>query len=183
MKSLLLSFFMVSWVLNAQEKSFEGEVNAIAKKYDTLWDSSKETIVFTGSSSIRQWESLQERFPNQQIVNTGFGGSQASDLLQYSKILRTIISDVQTRRPNTQIILIAVKPSPARWQLKKQYKKLNRQYKRLSKKNQLLDFADVWTPMLNEKKVRKDIFTNDQLHMNDKGYQIWYNVLMKFVED
>jgi lysophospholipase L1-like esterase len=27
------------------------------------------------------WEDLQDRFPDQQILNTGFGGSQASDLL------------------------------------------------------------------------------------------------------
>ena len=29
------------------------------------------------------WEDLQERFPGQKILNTGFGGSQASDLLYY----------------------------------------------------------------------------------------------------
>ena len=55
----------------------------IVKRNDSLWDSSRETIVFTGSSSIRFWEDLQERFPENQVLNAGFGGSQASDLLYH----------------------------------------------------------------------------------------------------
>src|SRR5262245_34536441 len=42
----------------------------------------KENIVlFTGSSTIRMWKSLQSDFPKYNIVNRGFGGSQTSDLL------------------------------------------------------------------------------------------------------
>ncbi len=63
---------------------FQEEVLAIQEKYETLWDSTKETIVFTGSSSIRTWKNLQEIFPEYQIVNSGFGGSQATDLLAYT---------------------------------------------------------------------------------------------------
>ncbi len=37
-------------------------------------------IVFTGSSSIRFWASLQEDFPDHQVLNRGFGGSHMSDL-------------------------------------------------------------------------------------------------------
>jgi lysophospholipase L1-like esterase len=63
---------------------YEREVDQIIKRYDTLWDSSKETIVFTGSSSIRLWRDLEQRFPEHQIVNTAFGGSHSSDLLMYA---------------------------------------------------------------------------------------------------
>lgn len=62
---------------------FEAEVTLMKKKIDSLWDQSTPTLVFTGSSSIRMWTDLQERFPGKQILNTGFGGSQASDLLFY----------------------------------------------------------------------------------------------------
>jgi len=66
---------------------FAEEVNALEKKYDSLWDANKETIVFTGSSSIKYWKSLESKFPNHQIVNTGFGGSKASDLLLHTEAL------------------------------------------------------------------------------------------------
>jgi lysophospholipase L1-like esterase len=76
---------MISLGTVAQDPArLEDEVLSIEQRYDTIWDSSTETIVFTGSSSIRLWKDLEDLFPNHQIVNTGFGGSQASDLLVYS---------------------------------------------------------------------------------------------------
>lgn len=70
--------------LKAQDPlRFEEEIRQLKNRNDTVWDSDKPTLVFTGSSSIRLWEDLQDRFPDRQILNTGFGGSQASDLLYY----------------------------------------------------------------------------------------------------
>jgi len=43
----------------------------------------KDIVLFTGSSSIRMWNSVQTDFPKYNIVNRGFGGSQTSDLLFY----------------------------------------------------------------------------------------------------
>ncbi len=191
---------------------FQTEVENIQKKYDTLWDASKETIVFTGSSSIRTWNDLNELFEDHQIVNTGFGASQATDLLAYAneliltfnpyqvfiyegdndiaankrpkKIVNTtseIIKRIRDKNRDTQIILIAAKPSAARWSLKRKFKNLNRKFKRLCKKDNLLQFADVWKPMLQGRKLKKDIFEEDGLHMNAKGYEIWYTVIKPFI--
>lgn len=43
----------------------------------------KNPIVFTGSSSFRLWTNVASDFPNLSIVNTGFGGSQLSDVLEH----------------------------------------------------------------------------------------------------
>ena len=191
---------------------FQTEVENIQKKYDTLWDASKETIVFTGSSSIRTWNDLNELFEDHQIVNTGFGASQATDLLAYAneliltfnpyqvfiyegdndiaankrpkKIVNTtseIIKRIRDKNRDTQIILIAAKPSAARWSLKRKFKNLNRKFKRLCEKDNLLQFADVWKPMLQGRKLKQDIFEEDGLHMNAKGYEIWYTVIKPFI--
>ncbi len=75
---------MVCLSMAAQDPyRFVEEVYSIEKRYDSIWDSSTETVVFTGSSSIRLWEDLEGLFPDHQIINTGFGGSQTSDLLVY----------------------------------------------------------------------------------------------------
>ncbi len=192
---------------------FADEIAAIQKKYDTLWDASKETIVFTGSSSIRVWKDLESLFPGHQIVNSGFGGSQASDLLAYADdlILRFkpekifiyegdndissekktkeimadisgIISKIRQQNKEALIVLIAAKPSIARWYLKRSYKRLNRKLKRLAKKDTKLQFADVWRPMLDGKNVKTDIFIEDGLHMNAKGYIIWYDVIKSHID-
>lgn len=63
----------------AQEVPFENEVKRISAKYDSLgWQ--RGSTVFTGSSTIRMWSTLEETFPEENLINTGFGGSKASDL-------------------------------------------------------------------------------------------------------
>ncbi len=214
MRILLVAFLLVLNVLQAQDPlRFKDEVTSIEKKYDSLWDPSQETIVFTGSSSIRIWKDIAERFPQYHIVNTGFGGSQASDLLTYTdeligryhpkkvfiyegdndlaagvrrkvilENLQQIISKIRAARPDTEFILIAAKPSLARWKLRGKYRRLNRRFDRLAKKDPLIRSADVWYPMLSGRKLKTDLFLEDGLHMNAKGYDIWYNVLKSYVE-
>ncbi|MBM1106442.1 G-D-S-L family lipolytic protein [Aurantibacter crassamenti] len=209
MKYLIILFVLIGCTTYGQDATrFASDVAAIQKKYDTLLDSSKETYVFTGSSSIRMWKDLSSRFPKNQIVNSGFGGSQASDLLVYldqlvlnykpkkvfiyegdndisakktsKEIIATtteIINKIRLKNPNTQVVLIAAKPSISRWNLKRDYKKLNRKFKKLSRKDPLTDFADVWKPMIYKKNVLQDIFIEDGLHMNAKGYNLWYEVI------
>lgn len=44
----------------------------------------KGGIIFTGSSSIRLWPNLNDWFPAVEVYNTGFGGSETSDLIHYA---------------------------------------------------------------------------------------------------
>lgn len=68
---------------NSSASRFVKEVETIQRKYDSVWDATQPTIVFTGSSSVRLWKDLEERFPKHQILNTGFGGSTTSDLFMF----------------------------------------------------------------------------------------------------
>ncbi|QCW99359.1 G-D-S-L family lipolytic protein [Aggregatimonas sangjinii] len=215
MKKFVLFLLLLPLASRAQDPArFAEEIASIQQKYDTLWDASKETIVFTGSSSVRIWKTLESSFPNHQIVNSGFGGSEASDLLAYSNELiyrfqpkkvfiyegdndinskkrpKKIISDMQliiagirAHNPETKIVLIAAKPSLARWNYRRNYKRLNRKFRRLSQNDDFIDYVDVWKPMLDGRKVKKDIFIEDGLHMNEKGYRIWYDTIKGFVEE
>lgn len=192
---------------------FQDEVASIKKKYDSLWDASRETIVFTGSSSVRLWAGLEETFPEHQIVNSGFGGSQASDLLVHSEelILRfnpkkvfiyegdndisskkrpkriiadiaQIIARVKERDKTTQIVLLSAKPSIARWHLRGKYRRLNRKIRKICETDDTLSFANVWDIMLNGRKLRTDLFIEDGLHMNAKGYALWHQVIDKYIK-
>lgn len=74
---LLAGFIYLS--STAQTVPFEGEVKEISARIDSAgWTQS--STVFTGSSTIRMWKDVQSVFPNTPILNTGFGGSKASDL-------------------------------------------------------------------------------------------------------
>ena len=92
-----------------------------------------------------------------------------------------IIQRIQAAESSVKIVLIAAKPSISRWKLRGKYKKLNRKFKKISEKNSLVDYADVWSPMLNGRKLKKDIFIEDGLHMNQKGYNLWYEAIKDLV--
>ena len=47
----------------------------------------EETTLFTGSSSIRMWESLEDDFPEINLINRGFGGAHLSDVIFFYKRL------------------------------------------------------------------------------------------------
>lgn len=213
MKKLLFLFFLFTAATYGQKSNgYKNEVGSLQQKYDSIWDASKETTVFAGSSTIRMWKNLEAMFPDRQIVNSGFGGSQSSDLFEYYQELilrydpkkvfiyegdndiaarkktaeiikntRMIISKIKEKDQNTQIVIISAKPSIARWHLKRKYKRLNSQFKRLCKKDASLEFANVWDVMMDGKQVRKDIFLNDGLHMNYKGYNLWYLAIEPFM--
>ena len=213
LKKLTYLFLSLAFLGYGQKTpAFQNEVKAIQKKYESLWDSSKETIVFTGSSSIRMWKNLESMFPNHQIINSGFGGSQSSDLFQYYNELilqynpkkvfiyegdndiaskkrtkdiidttREIINKIRERNNATQVVIIAAKPSLARWKLKRKYMKLNRAFEKLCEEDTGLQFANVWDVMMDGKQVRKDIFISDGLHMNSKGYDLWFSVIKPYM--
>ena len=212
-RTLTVLIFFVSLTSFGQvENVFTKEVKDITAKYDSIWDSSKETIVFTGSSSVRLWRKLQEEFPDHQIINSGFGGSQASDLLYFidelilsynpkkvfiyegdndlwakkrpADVLDTtadIIRRIKAKNTSTQVILISAKPSISRWKIRGKYKRLNRKMERFTQDDPNLFYVDVWKPMLNKRKLKTDIFIEDGLHMNQKGYDIWYEAMKDLV--
>lgn len=52
-------------------------------------------IVFTGSSSIRLWESLAHDFPGKPVLNRGFGGSQTFEVVHFADRLITLYKPKQ----------------------------------------------------------------------------------------
>nr|WP_299174424.1 GDSL-type esterase/lipase family protein [uncultured Allomuricauda sp.] len=209
----VLLFLLTAISLNAQnEIPFKDEVKEIQEKVNTTWDSEKPTIVFTGSSSVRMWEDLQERFPSKQILNTGFGGSQSVDLERFldelilnydpkqvfiyegdndisSKrkpkaiegTIHDIVEELQRRSPEMEIVLISAKPSISRWHLKRKYKRLNKKLSKLAAEMKNVRYADVWSIMLNKRKLKTHLFIEDGLHMNRQGYDLWYAVLKDYI--
>ena len=195
------------------ETDFTDEVASITLKYDSIWEPTQETTVFTGSSSVRLWSNLQELFPEHQIVNSGFGGSETDDLLEHldalvlryhpkkvfiyegdndiskKKKLRAIIkafdgiiSEVKAKDNTTKIVLISPKPSISRWHLRRKYKRLNKRLRKRCETDDTLEFVNVWDVMLDKRKLKRNLFIEDGLHMNDEGYQLWYAVIKNHME-
>lgn len=108
------------------------------------------------------------------------GDKKPGKILKEAKLL---VDRIQQDLPETKAVLISPKPSVARWHLRKNYQKLNRKLERLANKTDNLEYADVWNAMLDENgQVFTDVFLDDNLHMNKKGYDIWGKVIEEFLE-
>jgi len=85
MKKLCLFFLclaMGSHVYAQQGFPFANEVAAF-KHQDSISFPPKDGILFIGSSSIRLWTDLEQRFPGKPIIRRGVGGSELWQLVDY----------------------------------------------------------------------------------------------------
>lgn len=210
----IIFLLIATFLSNAQEQNrFKNDVDKLTS-VEYNFSNNKKLVVFAGSSSIRMWKDVQSYFPDYNVINNGFGGSQFSDLLFFydevilkhkpeilfiyegdndingkkkpGKILKEVkqlTGKIRRDLPETKIIYISPKPSIARVHLKNEYIKLNKKLKKYCNKQDNIEFADVWYPMLDSHgNVYKDVFLEDGLHMNKKGYDIWGKVIGDFLE-
>jgi lysophospholipase L1-like esterase len=107
-----------------------------------------------------------------------FGRTTKEILSSADSILLLVRKDL----PRTEVIFISPKPSLSRWELKEKYETFNNALQAWIAGKKNVKFADVWTPMLDKTGVvQKDIFIEDGLHLNEKGYAIWTATLKKYL--
>jgi lysophospholipase L1-like esterase len=97
---------------------------------------------------------------------------------QVQKDFQAFATQFREKLPQAKLVYIAIKPSIARWKLADKMREANRIIESLCDKYGPFTFVDVWPVMLNEKgEPREDIFLEDGLHMNEKGYAEWVKLL------
>ena len=208
----MVLFFACS-VCYAQQDRYAKDVAELVEKHRQFLGQDN-IILFTGSSSIRMWESLTQDFVDHKVINMGFGGSEFSDLLFFRTQLveqfnpekvfiyegdndinsgksprktfrdaKKLYRKLKRELPESKFYFITPKPSVSRWGLKSQYETYNQLLAKFTERKSIA-YVDVWNIMLDaEGNVMKDIFIEDNLHMNAKGYSLWKNAIQPFVED
>jgi lysophospholipase L1-like esterase len=97
---------------------------------------------------------------------------------QILEIFNGFVEKIHGSLPQTRIYVISIKPSIARWNFWPQMEEANRLLKKACASNALLTYIDVASPLLDSSNTpRKDIFLKDNLHLNEKGYQIWTDTI------
>lgn len=174
------------------------------EKQDEKQGIQKGGVLFVGSSSIRLWDldkyfpelkATNRGFGGSEIVDsTHFadriilkhepkviflyagdndlsrGRSPEAVATDFKQFVKTVHKEL----PKTRIVFICVKPSLSRWKLADKIVEANQLIEKQCQENELLDYADVWAPMLTkEGKPRPELFRNDGLHLNHEGYLVW----------
>lgn len=188
---------------------FKADIAAF-EAWDRQNSAPKNAVLFVGSSSIRLWQTA-EAFPELAVINRGFGGSHASDVVHFAPRIvlkyapRTIvfyagdndIADGKTPRqvagdfekfvvlvreklPMSEIVYLPIKPSLARWKLWPKAQETNELVKAYVANRGYITYLDTAAPMLGgDGQPRPEIFLDDGLHMNQRGYQLWNQLLAK----
>jgi len=91
---------------------------------------------------------------------------------------------VHARLPGTRIIYVGIKPSRSRWSLWPVMNEANMMIKDFSGKNSRLFYFDSATPLLDsDGKPNPAFFLKDQLHLNDKGYEVWTKLIRPIINE
>ncbi len=97
----------------------------------------------------------------------------------YKKFVKLVRAEL----PATRIIYVGIKPSRSRWSLWPVMNEANMMIKEFSEKDGRLYYFDSATPLLgNDGKPNVEFFLKDQLHLNEKGYEVWTRQLRPILE-
>jgi lysophospholipase L1-like esterase len=113
-------------------------------------------------------------YPREVVIYAGandLAGGKAPELVFGDFV--ALAAKIQEHLPMARIALIASAPNPKRWAIVDKVKRFNSLAQEYCRAHDLI-FIDVYPLMLGPDGLPKpDIFREDGLHMNSKGYVIW----------
>jgi lysophospholipase L1-like esterase len=119
--------------------------------------------------------------PKEIVIYCGENDVASSDTITAKTVYNRfteLFSEIRAVYPNVQVVFISLKPSPSRWHMRDKAIATNEMIENYLKKQKNAEFIDVWKPMLGpDGKPRQELFVEDNLHMNAKGYAIWQKLI------
>jgi lysophospholipase L1-like esterase len=123
--------------------------------------------------------------PKQVVIYCGDNDLASSDAVTPDSVFerfRVLFDLIRAHLPGENIVYVSIKPSPSRARLKEKMDQTNLLIKTYLSLNRNTAFVDVYHKMLNpDGTVMTDIFLEDNLHMNAKGYTIWQKAITPYL--
>jgi pentatricopeptide repeat protein len=122
--------------------------------------------------------------PKKIFIYCGENDIASSELVTPEIVLErfTILyTSLRAKFPQTPIIYVSIKPCILRWAMRDRMMAANAMIRQYLKQQKHSTFVSIWDEMLEQGLPKKDIFREDSLHMNAKGYAIWINALKPLV--
>lgn len=123
--------------------------------------------------------------PKQVLIYCGENDLAYSDTITAAEVVKrfkTLYGIIRVNLPNTIINYVSIKASPKRLNIKDKVVETNKEIARFLKRERNSGFIDVYSPMLDpDGNYRDDLFLEDHLHMNPKGYAIWKSIIQPYL--
>ena len=115
--------------------------------------------------------------PRQIVMYCGENDFASSDTISVAIVMqrfKTLFGFIRDKFPKVPFAYVAMKPSPSRAHLMPKFSDANLQIKKYLAGFKDTKYIDVYSKMLKlDATPMTDIFLDDNLHMNPKGYAIW----------
>lgn len=96
---------------------------------------------------------------------------------------KDFVRAVRAGLPKTRVVYLSIKPSVARWKLVDRGRQANALIEAYCKQEDRLRYVDVGTALLGaDGKPRPELFRADGLHLNDRGYARWAEVVKPYLK-
>lgn len=123
--------------------------------------------------------------PKQIVIYCGENDLAASASVNADTVFnrfKTLFELIRSRMPGENVLFISLKPSPSRERLMPEMEAANLLIKSYLSHQKNAHFIDVYHIMLrHDGSVKKDIFRQDMLHMNPKGYALWQKEIAPYL--
>jgi lysophospholipase L1-like esterase len=124
--------------------------------------------------------------PKKIVIYCGENDLAASDTVSAQTVFdrfKTLFEMIRSKLSTEKIIYVSIKPSPSRKKLMPKMEEANQLIKDFLKTEKHTAFVDVYHLMLTENyEPIPEIFGEDSLHMNAKGYAIWQKAIEPFLK-
>lgn len=132
-----------------------------------------------------RYEVIYPYQPKQIVMYCGENDFASSDTVTVEKVMQrfeTLFQLIRAKYKTVPFAYVSMKPSPSRANLFAKYEEANKQIKKFLSGKKNTAFIDVYHAMLNaDGTPLADIFVQDNLHMNAKGYAIWKKILAPYL--
>ncbi len=98
---------------------------------------------------------------------------------------KQMVVDIRNKFGEIPLLYLSIKPSIKRFNIIDQIKYSNKIIAAaIQKMDSQVYFVDVYGKMMGDNNYpNRDYFNTDGLHMNQQGYQIWKEIVVKFMKD
>jgi lysophospholipase L1-like esterase len=123
--------------------------------------------------------------PKQIVIYCGENDFAADTSLNPSQVVKRfeeLFTLIRSKFKKVPVVYVSMKPSPSRQHLMSKFNVANVMIKNFLKKKKKTAFVDVYKAMLKaDGTPMTDIFLEDNLHMNAKGYAIWQKIIEPYL--
>lgn len=119
--------------------------------------------------------------PAQVLIYCGDNDLAASDTITSQIVyerFQHLFEMIRKQLPNTAVAFVSIKPSPSRAHLLQKVIDANDLIREFLKKHPKTAYIDVFSAMVDQQgNPKPELFIDDKLHMNQKGYAIWVEII------